>query len=142
MALTREERSRLLGGVELFAGIEPGAVADIADRAIEVEYAAGRHIVRQGEVGTGFFLLISGQARVIRNDEVLATLGPGDFFGELSVLDRMPRIAHVTTDTPVVCLALASWDLEALLLAQPALALALLRGLARRLREAREQHRH
>ncbi len=142
MALTRDQKADLLRGVQLFAGIEADALGTIADRAVEVDYPAGRWVVRQGEIGTGFFLIVSGRARVVRDDDVLAEIGPGDFFGELSLLDQQPRIAHVVTEEPTTCLAIASWDFEALLETQPKLTLALLRGVARRLREASEQHRH
>ena len=99
-------------------------------------------IARQGDVGTGFFLVASGSVRVVRDGETIAKLGPGDFFGELSVLDGQPRIAQVIADEPTVCLALASWDFEAVVKEQPAVALAILRGLAGRLRELTEAHRH
>ena len=61
--------------------------------------------------------------------------------GELSVLDRMPRNATVATEMPTTCLALASWDFDAVLLDQPALTLAILRGVAARLREVTESVR-
>jgi len=142
MALTREEKAERLHSVELFAGVDEDGLGAIADRAVEVSYPAGRWIVRQGEIGTGFFLVLSGRARVVRDDEVLAQIGPGDFFGELSLLDQQPRTAHVITDDPTVCLALASWDLDALLETHPRIAVALLRGLARRARATTERHRH
>ncbi len=105
-----------------------------------MSYPAGRWIVRQGEAGTGFFLLLRGRARVVRDDEVIAELGPGDFFGELSLLDQQPRIAHVVTSDATDYLAIASWDFDALLASQPSLTLALLRGVARRLRAADVPH--
>jgi len=142
MALSRDEKVELLRGVQLFAGVGPEALGWIADRAHEVDYPSGRWIVRQGEVGTGFFLIVSGRARVIRGDDLLSEIGPGEFFGELSVLDQQPRTAHVITDDPTVCLALASWDLDALLETHPRIAVALLRGLARRARATTERHRH
>ena len=77
-----------------------------------------------------------------RDGEHLATLGPGDFFGELSLLDRQPRVATVTAEGPRICLAIASWDFEALLEEQPKLAIAILRGVARRLRDVTDQHRN
>ncbi len=140
--LSSDEKAELLRGVELFEGIGPEALAMIAERAIEVEYPADRTIVRQGEIGTGFFLLVSGRGRVIQDGEQIATMGPGDFFGELSLLDQRPRIAHVIADEETVCLAIASWDFERLLEEQPKLTLSILRGVARRLRAASEHHRH
>jgi len=99
-------------------------------------------IARQGEVGTGFFVIASGGALVVREGKTVATLGPGDFFGELSVLDGKPRNAQVIADGETVCLALATWDFEAVVQEQPAVALAILRGLAARLRAFTEAHRH
>jgi CRP-like cAMP-binding protein len=99
-------------------------------------------IARQGEIGTGFFVVVAGSVRVVRDGDVLAHLGPGEFFGELSILDGQPRNAMVAAESAATCLALASWDFEAALLANPALGLAILRGVATRLRQATEAIRH
>ena len=140
--LTQDERIALLREVALFAEVGDEGLAAVAAKATEVAFEAGRTIVRQGEVGTGFFLITSGQARVIRDGRTLAELGPGQFFGELSLLDQQPRIAQVVAVTPTECLALASWDFEAILTSQPGVALAVLRGVARRLRAVSEEHSH
>ena len=142
MSLTTDHRVDLLRTVALFDGIDGDGLARIADRAIEVDFPADRTIVRQGEVGTGFFLVVSGRARVVRDGATIAELGPGDFFGELALLDGEPRIATVTAEVPTTCLALASWEFETLLEAEPRLAIAILRGVARRLRSVSEEHRH
>jgi CRP-like cAMP-binding protein len=78
----------------------------------------------------------------VRAGATIATLGPGDFFGELSVIDRLPRNASVVADAPTTCLAVASWDFDAALAEHPPLAMAILRGLARRLREVTDDTRH
>jgi CRP/FNR family cyclic AMP-dependent transcriptional regulator len=142
MTLTHDRRTELIAGCPLFQGVEADHLAAVGDRATEVEFPAGRVIARQGEIGIGFFIVVDGRVRVVRDGEVLATLGPGDFFGELSVLDRLPRVAQVIADEPTRCLALASWDFEQVLLDHPALALAILRGLAGRLRSVTEHHRY
>jgi CRP/FNR family cyclic AMP-dependent transcriptional regulator len=142
MTLTHDRRAELLGGCPLFQGVDAEHLAAVGDKATEIEFAAGRVIARQGEIGTGFFIVVDGRVKVIRDGEELAVLGPGDFFGELSVLDRMPRVAQVVADAPTRCLALASWDFEQVLLDHPALALAILRGLAGRLRSVTEHHRY
>ncbi|MEO8229507.1 MAG: cyclic nucleotide-binding domain-containing protein [Chloroflexota bacterium] len=142
MSLTTERKIPLLREVALFDGIDPDGLAMIAERALEVDFTEGRTIVRQGEVGTGFFLVTSGGARVIRDGTTIAEYGPGDFFGELSLLDGGPRIASVVATTPTNCLAIASWDFEALLESQPRLAIAILKGVARRLRAVSDEHRH
>lgn len=142
MSVTSDPRSRLLAGCALFRGLDEGELAALGEAAAEVEFPAGRVIARQGEVGTGFFVIAEGQVRVVRDGETIATLGPGDFFGELSVIDGQPRIAQVVATEPTRCLALATWDFERVLLEHPPVALAILRGLATRLRSVTEQHRH
>jgi CRP-like cAMP-binding protein len=142
MSLTQDRRAELLAGCPLFRGIDADGLAMLAERATQVDFPAGHVIARQGEIGTGFFVVISGRVRVVRDGERIAELGPGEFFGELSVLDRMPRNAMVAAEEATSCLALASWDFDAVLLEQPALTLAILRGVAARLREVTESVRH
>jgi CRP-like cAMP-binding protein len=142
MTLTHVRRTELLAGCPLFKGIEADGLAALAERSTAVDFPAGHVIARQGEIGTGFFVIVDGGVRVVRDGAVVARLGPGEFFGELSVLDRMPRNATVAAERPTSCLALASWDFEKVLLDQPALALAILRGVASRLREVTDSSRH
>ncbi len=142
MALSRERTIELLGATRLFAGVDAEGLARIADRISELEVTGHRVIARQGEIGTGFFIIATGSVRVIRDGETLAELGPGDFFGELSVLDGMPRNAQVLSTEPTTCLALASWDFEAVVRDQPSVALAILRELAGRLRQLTEARHH
>lgn len=142
MTLTHDRRSELLATCPLFRGIDSAGLARLADLATSVDFPAGHVIARQGEIGTGFFVVIDGSVRVVRGGDVVARLGAGEFFGELSVLDRMPRNASVVADVPTTCLALASWDFEKVLLEQPALALSILRGVATRLRDATDSSRH
>jgi CRP/FNR family transcriptional regulator, cyclic AMP receptor protein len=142
MPLTRDEKIAMLGSMPLFEGVVAEDLGGIADRTVEVDYGAGGVIVREGEIGTGFFVVVSGAVRVIRDGETVSTLGPGEFFGELSVLDHRPRNAQVVAAEPTACLALASWDLETVITEQPRVALAMLRVLAGRLRDVSEAHRH
>lgn len=142
MTLSHDRRTELLAGCPLFRGVTPEALARLADMSTAVDFPAGHVIARQGEIGTGFFVVVSGGVRVVRDGAIVARLGPGEFFGELSVLDRMPRNATVAADMPTTCLALASWDFERVLLEQPALTLSILRGVAARLRDATESARH
>ncbi len=142
MTLTREETTQLLARTRLFAGVDAAGLERIAARATELDVPADRVIARQGEIGTGFFIVVSGAVRVVRDGETIARLGPGEFFGELSVLDGRPRIAQVVSSGPTTCLALASWDFEAVVQEQPSLAMAILRELAGRLRELTESQHH
>ena len=142
MTLTQDRRQELLAGCPLFKGIDPDGLRLLAELATPVDFPAGHVIARQGEIGTGFFVIVSGLVRVVRDGEVVARLGAGEFFGELSVLDRMPRTATVAAEEATSCLALASWDFDKVLLEEPALTLTILRGVARRLREVSESARH
>jgi CRP/FNR family transcriptional regulator, cyclic AMP receptor protein len=142
LTLTQDRRAELLGACRLFYGVRADDLAAVAGRAIEVDFPADRVIARQGEIGTGFFVVVEGSVRVVRDGQEVAILRPGEFFGELSVLDGLPRIAQVVTIEPTRCLALASWDFEQALLESPPLALAILRGLATRVRSVTEQQHH
>lgn len=142
MSLSPGNRSDLLRACPLFHGVGAEGLAALAGVATEVSFPAGHVIARQGEIGTGFFVVVEGTVRVVRDGVVLAHLGPGDFFGELSVLDGRPRNAMVAAESASMCLAIATWDFEAAMLANPAVTLAILRGVATRLREATDATRH
>jgi CRP-like cAMP-binding protein len=146
MTLTRDQIVDLLAGTRLFAGVDPAGLRRVAARMTQLDVPADRVIVRQGEIGTGFFIVLSGAVRVVRDGDLLAELGPGAFFGELSVIDRQPRLAQVISSQPTTCLALASWDFEAVMEEQPRVAIAIMRDLAGRLRELTreltEAHHH
>ena len=142
MTLTNDRKSAVLSAARLFDGVDSEGMDRIAAVAVEVDFPGDHVIARQGEIGTGFFVIVDGGARVVRDGTTIATVGPGDFFGELSVLDGRPRTAQVIANGPTTCLALATWDFEAILLAEPRVTLAILRGLATRLRDLTEAARH
>ena len=141
MTLTADRRAELIGGCPLFTGLGAGDLAAVAAVAIEVEFPADRVIAREGEIGTGFFIVVDGRVKVVRSGTTVARLGPGEFFGELSVLDGGPRVAQVVTEAPTTCLAIASWDFERVLRDEPGVALAVLRVVAARLRQVTTDHR-
>jgi len=140
MPMTSKKKRDLLRKVGLFAEMTERSLTAIASKAVDIDFDAGQYVVRQGQVGTGFYLITGGRAKVVRGGQVLHRLGPGDFFGELSVLDQLPRMAHVITEEPTTCLALASWDFSKLLEENPKITISLLREVARRLREATDSH--
>ena len=142
MPLSNAEKTALLARLPLFAGISADSLDRLAAVVGEQRFDTGQIIVRQGQVGSGLYVVVSGSVRVVRGGSELATLKAGDFFGELSVIDQQPRNASVEAAEPTDCLALASWDLLSLLESDPALALNLIRGLVARIRATGEQHRH
>lgn len=142
MAMTSEEKASALARLPLFAGISDESMTRLASVAGEQQFPANHFIVLQGQVGTGAYVVVDGSVKVVRGDDELATLGPGEFFGELAVIDQQPRFASVQTLEPTRVVAIASWDLLALLESDSALALNLIRGLVERVRLAGEQHHH
>jgi len=133
-SLTTDQKREILHRVRLFHDVDDDGLAAIAGQARELEFPAGHLIVREGETGTGFFLVVRGRARVVHGGKQLALCGPGDYFGELSLLDHAPRVASVVAEEPTTCLALASWEVDGLLERYPGVAVTLLREALRRLR--------
>jgi CRP/FNR family cyclic AMP-dependent transcriptional regulator len=110
-----------------------GLAADLAERRV----AAGDAIVGEGTGGVAFFFILEGETSVSVGGEEVATLGRGDYVGELALLDPDgPRTATVTAKTDVVLAAMSAWQFRPFVLAQPEVAWTLLQRLARRLREA------
>lgn len=142
MPLSTPEKRAWLERVPLLSGC-PGEVIDtLAESTAEIAFSDGQAIVRQGQVGNGLYILVSGAARIVQGTAELARIGPGDFFGELSVIDQRPRAASAFALDATVCLALASWDLLAVLEREPSVSLNLLKELAGRLRATDAQLRH
>jgi len=93
--------SDLLRLVPLFNGMTERSFEAIASLASEVEYEAGTELVRQGAPGDTFIICVSGRARVERDGRLLRELGPGDFLGEIALVDGGPRTATVTAVEPI-----------------------------------------
>lgn len=128
-----------LARVPIFANCSSAEIAAITAVAQESGFQAGQVIVTQGTPGQAFYLVISGRVEIIRDGQSLGAFGPGDFFGEMSLLDSAPRSATIRAIDPTTCLMLSSWDFKALLEAHPAIAIKLLEVLSRRLRVADER---
>jgi CRP-like cAMP-binding protein len=124
-----------LGQVPMFQGCTEEELAAVAYLASPRALEAGTAVVREGESGNEFFLLMMGTATVSRHGREVAGLNPGDYFGELALFDPAPRDATVTADVPVTVAVLERDRFQAALDSVPALRDALLRGMARRLHE-------
>lgn len=126
----------VLEDVPLFAGVPRRHLKRVAELAKPKRFAAGTTIVRSGDPGNAFYVLVDGAARVTPPKGRAIKLGPGDSFGEMALLDGSPRSADVTATEDVLALAIGSAAFEKLLRREPQLAIALLRTLAGRLRGA------
>ncbi len=124
-----------LQDVSLFRACSKSELRTIAKLAEELKVPAGKTLVRQGASGREFFLILEGESRVERDGREVAVLGPGQYFGELSLLSREPRDATVTTLTPSVLLVIGQREFGGVIAESPTMARKLLEGMARRLRE-------
>jgi CRP-like cAMP-binding protein len=124
-----------LGQVPMFQACSEDELDAVAYLASPRALDAGTAIVREGETGDEFFVLMMGTATVSREGRDVATLEPGDYFGELALFDPAPRNATVTADVPVTLAVLERDRFETVLDAVPAMRDALLRGMARRLHD-------
>ena len=132
----------LLQGVRLFASCTDKELAQIAALADEVEVAQGTVLAGESHYGQEFFVIAEGQASVSLHGEPLASLGPGDFFGEMSLLDQGPRVATVTADTPMHLLVLDPRSFHTLLLDVPTITVKILVEVVKRLRAAETSPTH
>ena len=124
-----------LAMVPMFAACSRKELQIIAHRAEELPVAEGDKIVTEGQLGHEFFVIMTGSAQVLRNGKKLAMLGPGDFFGELALLDHARRNATVQAVTPMTVVLLARREFDGLLAEAPSVSHKLLVGMARRLHD-------
>jgi CRP/FNR family transcriptional regulator, cyclic AMP receptor protein len=124
-----------LAQVPLFAACSKKELQTIARASDELSLPAGRVLVEQGTSGHECFVLVDGTVDVAINGESVATLGPGAYFGELSLLDKGPRTATVTAETPVTVLVLGPREFATVLDEVPSLSHKMLASLAGRIRE-------
>jgi cAMP-dependent protein kinase regulator len=103
-----------LKAIPLFAEVSDDELATIAPFAEEAEVPAGEKLVKEGQFSYEFMAIEEGEAEVTRGDEHVAGLGPGDFFGEIGLLETELRTATVTAKTPMRLVTLTGWDLKRL----------------------------
>lgn len=136
-----DPRVQALGNVDLFSELSPKELKSILATTREVKVDAGQAVTTQGEKGGRFFLILEGEVDVVIDGDTVNHMGPGAYFGEMSLLDGEPRSATVVGTTPLVVLSLASFNFKPLLREYPSIAEKLLATLSRRVREIEESHR-
>lgn len=132
--MAQQDIAAKLAGVPLFSGCSKKELAVIARAAKEVTHKKGTVIAREGERGIGLFMILEGRCRVTIGGKQKSTLGPGEFFGEIALIDGGPRTATVTALTDVKLLGITEWVFRGLLLEHPSIALKTLEAVASRLR--------
>ena len=128
-----------LSSIWLFSTVSAKDLRLIRRALEEVAVPAGKILCEEGTVGREFFFIVDGKAVVRRNNRKVATLGPGQYFGEMALLDKRPRSATVVSDTEMSLLVLGQRQFNAVLDAVPGLSRKLLVAMAMRLREADEK---
>ena len=131
----RDERVENLSQVPLFSNCSRDELRRLANRMTPVTIKEGRVLVQEGGVARRVFVIEDGQAEVTRMGRVVAKLGPGDYVGELALLNPAPRNATVTAVTPIAAYALTPTEFETALREAPRMTRKLLTGLARRVQE-------
>jgi CRP-like cAMP-binding protein len=130
-----DARVTQLRSVPLFAGCTDKELAFIASRADEVDIPAGKVLTEKGRSGGDFFIILEGKAEVDA-DQGKRTLGPGDFFGEIALIDNGPRTATVKAATPMRCFVLGHAQFRDVLHQNGEIAVKILRAVTQRLRDA------
>ena len=128
-----------LAKVPIFSGCSKRELAIIARASKDVSHKEGTVIAREGERGVGLFLILEGQCSVTIGGKTKAKLGPGDFFGEVALLDGGPRTATVAALSPVKLIGITGWVFRGLLMEHPSIALKTLEAVAGRLRSVSKE---
>jgi CRP/FNR family transcriptional regulator, cyclic AMP receptor protein len=125
----------MLQGVSIFSGMPKKELKAMSHSFVERTYDSGTVIESEGDKGVSFYLIVEGSVDVKKGGKSIATLSKGQFFGELSLLDKQPRSASIETREKTRCLIMTSWVWGGFLETQPKLAIPVMRELARRIRE-------
>ena len=136
MGTTREDVIPTLEKMPLFRGVNRKELDRIAGEFDDATYLEGHGILTEGMNGPEFFIILDGTADVVIDGERVATLGPGEFFGEVAALDGGPRTASVRAATRLRCITLPVNGLRQFLLEHPVVAVNLVPEIARRFRNA------
>lgn len=132
---TKQEKLGLLGGVPLFSDLSRKDLQRILDTAKETSHQEGESVITEGRGGVGFHLITDGKAKVVRRGRTVATLGPGEFFGEMALVDDAPRSASVIAESDLGTMVISKWEFRPLVRSHPEIAWKMIEHLVARVRE-------
>jgi len=138
----KNRKTEVLSEVLLFSGCNRKELSHIASLATEIDVPQGKVLAHEGSPGREFYVILDGKASVSIDGNDVATLGPGDFFGEMALLDQGPRVATVTADTAMEVAVLDPREFSTLVEEHPGVARKILKVLAHRLRESERAPTH
>lgn len=125
----------MLEDVPLFSGLNRNKLKVLSRNFTERRFDEGKTIQSEGEMGVAFYLIVEGSVDVKKGKRTIAHLGRGQYFGEMSLLDKQPRSATIVAKEPTSCLLMTAWSFYGLLESDSSIAINVMRELARRLRE-------
>jgi CRP/FNR family transcriptional regulator, cyclic AMP receptor protein len=132
---SKHRLASMLRGVPIFAGLDEKDLERIAESGREVFFESGKTILRKGESGLAFLLILDGGVEVRKEGKSIAKLGRGQFFGEMTVIDDQPRSADVVATQPTNCFGLTAWSFDSVVSGNPSIARQMMKELVRRLRQ-------
>jgi CRP/FNR family transcriptional regulator, cyclic AMP receptor protein len=124
----------MLKKVPLFAGLDDRELDQIAKSMRERHFKAGDTVTQEGAGGVGFFVVESGEADVTIGGDTRGTIGPGDYFGEIALINESPRTATITARTDMVCYGMTPWDFRPLVEMNSTIAWKLLTAMAEKMK--------
>jgi CRP-like cAMP-binding protein len=124
----------MLKKVPLFAGLDDKELQEIASSMRERRFKAGDTVTQEGAGGVGFFVVQEGEASVTVGGDTKGSVGPGDYFGEIALINESPRTATLTASTDMVCYGMTPWDFRPLVESNSTIAWKLLSALAEKMR--------
>ena len=124
----------MLKKVPLFAGLDNRELQQIADSMRERRFNSGDTVTQEGAGGVGFFIVEAGEADVTIAGEPRGTIGPGDYFGEIALINESPRTATITARTDMMCYGMTPWDFRPLVETNSTIAWKLLSAMAEKMK--------
>jgi CRP/FNR family transcriptional regulator len=124
----------MLKKVPLFAGLDDRELGQIASSMRERRFNAGDSVTQEGAGGVGFFVVEEGEADVTVGGQARGSVGPGDYFGEIALINESPRTATLTARTDMLCYGMTSWDFRPLVDSNSTIAWKLLTAMAEKLK--------
>jgi CRP-like cAMP-binding protein len=120
-ATAMDQKATMLSKCQIFAGLSARDLAEVGRLADEVDVPSGKVVAKEGAAGHEFFVILDGKVDITKGGKLVNTMGPGDFFGELAMLGKVPRSATVTAAAPTRLLVVGHREFTSLLTSHPAI---------------------